>query len=327
MLAAHTPGLGHLSLHLVQDEMRAIMEENRKNILQYNTDGERVRIDTNIAIDAKHRTEDECNLENEWYGISESWRLEDLENLVKLKSLLRMLYYKKKPVDCPHNPKTKVLCSGMDRGWCVTTEKHPKMDQRCSCNVGFYGPACEFVMCPGIAKNLYEHDAEGVCSNTNVETRGQCDKHLGLCTCFDGEGHLRGQHPGGNPEFNIPTHVGGGITMDQSGPATSRMHHHPRIRKSTTSARTTETSTLTRPIHRTLSPTLMATTRFAACATASMNSGALPASSKSVPTAMGIYTPPPPPMPAMAMARAPTTTGAARAPCLITVGSPAAREG
>jgi len=195
---------------LAQDDNRATMEAQRKNILQYNEEGELMRVDIADAIDAKHRTEDTCNLENEEYGVEETWRLEDIENLVKLKSILRMLYYKKKPTNCPHNPNTKAKCSGMDRGWCVFTDRHPKNDQRCSCNVGFYGDACEFTMCPGISKNLYQHDSEGVCSNTNVENRGQCDKHSGLCTCYDGEGILRGKHPSGNPDFNFPTHVNGG---------------------------------------------------------------------------------------------------------------------
>lgn len=43
---------------------------------------------------------------------------------------------------------------------------------------GYYGEACEMVMCPGIAKNLYRHDAEGVCSN-----RGTCNPQTGLCSC------------------------------------------------------------------------------------------------------------------------------------------------
>jgi len=51
---------------------------------------------------------------------------------------------------------------------------------KCSCNPGFYGKACELVMCPGIAKNLYRADAPGVCSN-----RGICDTATGLCHCHD----------------------------------------------------------------------------------------------------------------------------------------------
>jgi hypothetical protein len=198
------------SQRISQDEMRAIMEANRNNILNYNDEGEKVRVDQDAAIAAKHTTEDVCNLENEEYGVEESWRIEDLENLMKLKSILRMLYYKKKPLNCPHHPQTKAKCSGMDRGWCVYSELHPDETQRCSCNVGFYGDACQYTMCPGIALNLYEHDAPGVCSNTNVETRGSCDKNTGLCTCYDGEGVLRGQSTGVNPEYNLPDQVNGG---------------------------------------------------------------------------------------------------------------------
>merc|ERR1719174_1277972 len=124
----------------------------RLDILRYNSDSEAQRLILNKAIDTKHITE------NERYGIEESWRLEDLENLVKLKSILRMLYYQKKPTECPHNPNTKAKCSGMDRGWCVFDALYPDNTQRCSCNWGFYGDSCQFTMCPGIAQNLYEAD-------------------------------------------------------------------------------------------------------------------------------------------------------------------------
>jgi hypothetical protein len=194
---------------LAQVDQRSVMEENRKNILKYNLQGETMRKDIKLAIAAKHFSQDACNLENEKYGVEEAWRIEDLENLVKLRSLLRMLYYRKKPQECPFNPDTKALCSGMDRGWCVFTDKHPKNTQKCSCNVGFYGDACQYTMCPGIAKNLYKHDAAGVCSNTPAETRGKCDKNTGTCTCYDGAGHLRGKHPV-NPLSNLGAQINGG---------------------------------------------------------------------------------------------------------------------
>jgi hypothetical protein len=199
------------SQRIAQDAIRNKMEENRKFILSFMADGETLRQDMNAALKAKHVTEDACNLENEEYGVEEGYRLEDIENLIKLKSLLRMLYYKKKPLDCKYNSRNRALCSGMDRGWCVFTQEHPKNEQRCSCNVGFYGDACEYTMCPGISKNLYRHDASpGVCSNTKAETRGQCDKHTGTCTCFDGNGILRGKAPGADPAINSPPQVNGG---------------------------------------------------------------------------------------------------------------------
>jgi hypothetical protein len=169
-----------------QDADRKIMEDSRLLILHYNIQGETNRVNQILAIKAKFEAEDIKNKENEAYGIEEAWRIEDMGNIQKLKSILRMLYYQKKPQCGPneHNPSTKVLCSGMDRGWCIFTELYPIKTAACSCNPGYYGPACEYVMCPGIAKNLYEHDAPGVCSNTEKEPdRGTCDKHTGLCTC------------------------------------------------------------------------------------------------------------------------------------------------
>jgi len=126
---------------------------------------------------AKTEEEDRCSSTSEEYGIRTALRDEDLENLVKLKSLLRALYFKNFPKACPrHN---RVICTSKTNGWCVFTARDQKNnDQRCSCNVGFYGDACQFTQCPGIGKNLYKADAEGVCSN-----RGACNRLTGLCHC------------------------------------------------------------------------------------------------------------------------------------------------
>eukprot|EP00658_Telonema_sp_P-2_P001628 TRINITY_DN1060_c0_g2_i2.p1 TRINITY_DN1060_c0_g2~~TRINITY_DN1060_c0_g2_i2.p1 ORF type:complete len:1001 (+),score=229.81 TRINITY_DN1060_c0_g2_i2:61-3063(+) len=166
---------------------RTEMEHERLALLRHASEAEELRVNMLKDSDAKTREEDLCNKAAEDYGVAEGMRVEDLENLVKLKSLLRMLYFKKKPLACPRNPDTKAVCSGMDRGWCVFKDKHPKNEQRCSCNRGFYGNSCQYQMCPGLAKNLYTHDAlTGVCSNIQgKETRGSCDKMTGLCTCYD----------------------------------------------------------------------------------------------------------------------------------------------
>jgi len=170
-----------------QAAWRAEMETERLGLLKDGEDGEGLRTNMLADGDAKTREEDLCGKAAEDYGVAEGKRLEDLENLVKLKSLLRMLYFKKKPLDCSRNEDTKAVCSGKDRGWCVFVDKHPKNEQRCSCNVGFYGKACQYAACPGIAQNLYHHDAAtGVCSNqAGKETRGTCNKMTGLCTCSD----------------------------------------------------------------------------------------------------------------------------------------------
>lgn len=163
---------------------RTQMEDERLGMLKDQKDAEQLRQGILKDGDAKMREEDRCAKAAEIYGVAEGMRVEDLENLVKLKSLLRMLYFKKKPLNCRRNSDTKALCSGMDRGWCVFEDKHPKNDQRCSCNKGFYGAACEYTMCPGLAQNLYRHDAVGVCSSQEGKAvRGTCNKMTGLCTC------------------------------------------------------------------------------------------------------------------------------------------------
>jgi len=161
----------------LQAELRQSMEELRLRILELANNNEVERNDQNAAFKAKTNEEDRCAVQSEEYGVRTALRDEDLENLVKLKSLLRALYFKNFPKGCPrHN---RVICTAKTNGWCVFTSRDQKNnDQRCSCNVGFYGDACQFKMCPGVGKNVYKADAEGVCSN-----RGACNRLTGLCFC------------------------------------------------------------------------------------------------------------------------------------------------
>merc|ERR1711881_256976 len=110
-----------------------------------------MRVDSNQAVKGRTNEEDSCEVANEEYGIRNMLRIEDLENLAKLKSLLRALYEKKKPTACPKHQ--RVLCTSKTRGWCIFVARMGK-EQKCSCNMGFYGPACEFKMRPGLAKNF-----------------------------------------------------------------------------------------------------------------------------------------------------------------------------
>jgi len=121
------------------------------------------------------------------YGIQTSLRDEDQENIIKLRSLLRALYDKSKPLGCARVG--GVICTDKVAGWCVYSERVGR-EQRCSCNVGFYGIACQLKMCPGNGDVLYKSDAEGVCSNNDKEARGEgqtggkgCDNTTGQCHC------------------------------------------------------------------------------------------------------------------------------------------------
>jgi hypothetical protein len=189
-----------------QRKLRDEMEARRVRILQNNKNDDVKRDDMKEALTIKHGTQDQCAHKNQDFGEAEGYRKEDLENLVKLKSLLRMLYFKKKPTSCPRNSSTKAICSGMDRGWCVFSDEpcpsdqkvcEPKNAQRCSCNVGFYGDACQYTMCPGLGKNLYPAESKapgsatpsrtpGVCSFDGNEIRGNCNRQNGVCTCAKG---------------------------------------------------------------------------------------------------------------------------------------------
>jgi hypothetical protein len=161
----------------LQAWLRNDMEELRLRVLELANNNEVERKDQNAAFAAKTEEEDRCSITSEEYGIRTALRDEDLENLVKLKSLLRSLYFKNFPKGCPrHN---RVICTSKTNGWCVFTARDQKNnDQRCSCNVGFYGDACQFKMCPGVGKNLFKADAPGVCSD-----RGACNRLTGLCYC------------------------------------------------------------------------------------------------------------------------------------------------
>ena len=66
--------------------------------------------------------EDRITEDERVYGIEESLRLEDLENLVKLKSLLRALYDVTKPMGCPRT--AGVLCTDKVAGWCVFAKRY-----------------------------------------------------------------------------------------------------------------------------------------------------------------------------------------------------------
>lgn len=121
------------------------------------------------------------------YGIQTSLRDEDMENIIKLRSLLRALYDKSKPMGCARVG--GVICTDKVSGWCVYSERVGRA-QRCSCNVGFYGVACQLKMCPGNGDVLYKHDQEGVCSENDKEQRGEgqtggkgCDNTTGKCHC------------------------------------------------------------------------------------------------------------------------------------------------
>eukprot|EP00658_Telonema_sp_P-2_P076827 TRINITY_DN680_c0_g3_i2.p1 TRINITY_DN680_c0_g3~~TRINITY_DN680_c0_g3_i2.p1 ORF type:complete len:971 (+),score=254.93 TRINITY_DN680_c0_g3_i2:31-2913(+) len=166
-----------------QARLRREMEDLRLRILELVQQNEQGRVDQGSAHAAKTSEEDRCALTSEEYGVRTTIRREDLENLVKLKSLLRALYWKSFPKACPmHN---RVLCTAKAQGWCVFTKRERgNTDQRCSCEPGFYGDACQFRMCPGLGKSTYQVDAPGVCSN-----RGACNRITGKCLCRDGYYH------------------------------------------------------------------------------------------------------------------------------------------
>jgi len=127
--------------------------------------------------------EDRCERENDEFGIREAVRVEDLENLVKLTSLLRSLYDKKEPKGCIKVE--GVMCTNQQNGWCLFSDKESN-EQRCSCNHGYYGSNCEKTMCAGNGEDLFmAKNAEGQRNPGSCSSHGICDSDTGLCTKCD----------------------------------------------------------------------------------------------------------------------------------------------
>lgn len=164
-----------------QGAMEGQQEEFRSRILTLMEDNEAQRLSLKNQRKIKLNEEDRCGTTMEDFGMRVSVRDEDLENLAKLKSLLRALYQKEMPTECKEGAMIKQRCSGEDRGWCVFKDvKGP--EQRCSCNYGYYGETCEFSMCPGLGEITHKADAPAACSE-----RGTCSRLTGLCeSCADG---------------------------------------------------------------------------------------------------------------------------------------------
>jgi hypothetical protein len=167
-----------------QQSLQSDIEERRIRMKETQADNEEQRklIKTQIAV--RTAEQDRCELLEEQFGVRDAIRKEDLENIAKLISLLRSLYDKRHPTNCKKSAAVKpVMCTHEDNGWCIWSTQDGS-DQRCSCNVGFYGEICEKKMCPGMGKTMFMHDADGVCSN-----RGSCDTGTGRCKCHKGFYH------------------------------------------------------------------------------------------------------------------------------------------
>merc|ERR1712093_841574 len=166
-----------------QNELWTLWRKHRQLIMDRMEQSKQLAIDQAASVKARTAIEDRLKESERVYGVESALRSEDLENLVKLRSLLRALYDSTKPMGCTRT--AGVLCTDKVAGWCVFSERVPSKAQRCSCNVGFYGDACQFKMCPGNGDVVYKHDAEGVCSNRGSGWSGGngCDNGTGKCHC------------------------------------------------------------------------------------------------------------------------------------------------
>ena len=160
-----------------QNTLNADMEERRLRMKETQADSEEQW--KLLKTQQKVRTEEEnrCEIQDEEFGIRDAIRIEDLENISKLISLLRSLYDKRQPKACLVSPITGKMCVNAEHGWCIWNDSETE-DQRCSCNAGFYGSTCEKKKCPGAGQGLFEAGKVGTCSD-----RGTCDPVSGTCKC------------------------------------------------------------------------------------------------------------------------------------------------
>jgi len=198
-----------------QHALEADMEERRLRMAEVMRDTEETQKLVRSQAKIKKEEEDRCSLLNEDFAIRCAIRAEDLENIAKLISLLRTLYDKVEPKECKlgvGNPQE--MCTHVDNGWCIWKDKDT-MEQRCSCNVGYYSGSeetCEHLMCPGIGKTLFKSEESGVCSD-----RGSCNTKVGQCVCNEGFYH----GPKGACDYkHCPASAGGTVDEQCSGHGT-----------------------------------------------------------------------------------------------------------
>eukprot|EP00656_Telonema_subtile_P042933 TRINITY_DN48_c0_g1_i1.p1 TRINITY_DN48_c0_g1~~TRINITY_DN48_c0_g1_i1.p1 ORF type:complete len:989 (+),score=284.89 TRINITY_DN48_c0_g1_i1:141-3107(+) len=201
-----------------QEELRNLIDaaNSRMQITLQDTEEQLQAMKTQLQV--RTLEEDRCEQENEEYGVREAVRVEDLENLVKLTSLLRALYDKIEPLGCPKGEGDAVQCTNKDNGWCVFTDKQSN-DQRCSCNTGFYGNQCEKKMCPGSGQALYmSKDADGQRNPGVCSSHGNCDSDTGTCAKCD-EGFYHGDKQACELK-HCPVSLGGALDEKCSGHGT-----------------------------------------------------------------------------------------------------------
>jgi len=120
-------------------------------------------------------------------------RHEELGNIDRLKSLLKVLIGTSTPPKCEGEMKG---CSAASQGQCVFKRDGPKGIGKCVCEWTHYGLACQNKRCPGTdSTQLYRHDEFEACNGSG---RGTCDRATGKCSCKDG---FRGDKKHGSCQF------------------------------------------------------------------------------------------------------------------------------
>jgi len=171
---------------IIQQEHARIQEQLKQrqlkiDITSYTVGIEKARIEFFQAVAEgeaaqKSRAQNAkvCETERRQYRARKRVRDEELMNINKLRSLLRVLDGSSAAPKCDGDKKK---CTAAAQGMCIYKDAKNSV---CACEPGFYGEACQHRMCPGRGKMLYRPDESGACYGSN---HGTCDKVSGKCTC------------------------------------------------------------------------------------------------------------------------------------------------
>jgi len=160
-------------------EMEVVLQAKlRKDVARHRTTADQAKLDFNAAVHLREGTEHTlqqnehmCDAERQAHEARVAMRTDEVSNIVRLRSLLRVMGGAAAPSCDPQND-----CTSASQGMCVFAEQ----GSRCACEHQFYGNDCEKRKCPGRGERLYRKDEADACTGI---AHGTCDEDSGLCTC------------------------------------------------------------------------------------------------------------------------------------------------
>jgi hypothetical protein len=136
--------------------------------------------ESNTAKLTREQNHAVCEEQRRGYRARKIRQDQDLQNIAKLRSLLRVLDGSAGPPDC--SATRMADCTSAAQGMCIYKDATASV---CACEPNIYGDACNYKKCPGHTDPgkptvMYMADESGVCTSSD---RGTCDRSTGLCVC------------------------------------------------------------------------------------------------------------------------------------------------